>query len=366
MAEEEIQMVANEYRLQEINKKISEKTAEENICDTPEYLALEKKRQELFKEKVRMQDQKRMINTAKRREARGEHLRDEVIKAVKEAIPTKPLISYEKYKTDNSQNEAALLLSDWHIGQNTHNRMNVFNDTELRNRILQLIVRTQEYCKLHKVKKLHIFALGDLVNGLIHVTTRINNEENVVQQTVKASVKLTEIIETLSTSVPEVHVYFSRGNHDRINAKMKENIDEESFFDLVQYIVAEKFAGRKEIICHENKEDPEIVIAEIAGHLTLAEHGHKDKPQKAAQRLNNFLRTSPDFIFLGHYHSGAELEENGTEVIVNGSLCGTDAFASSLRKNSQAVQKLMIINPAGRLCTYNIALNEKYKGVKPE
>ncbi len=361
MAEEEIQMVANEYRLQEINKKISEKTAEENICDTPEYLALEKKHQELFKEKVRMQDQKRMITTAKRREARGEHLRDEVIKAVREAIPTKPLINYEKYKTDNSQNEAALLLSDWHIGQNTCNNMNVFNDAELKNRILELTVKTQQYCELNKVKKIHIFTLGDLVNGLIHVSTRINNEENVIQQTVKASELLASLVYTLSTSVPEVHVYFSRGNHDRVHANMKENIDEESFFDLLKYIVTEKLSGKKGIICHENEDDPEIITTEIAGHVVFAEHGHKDKPMKVAERLQTFLRRMADFIFLGHYHSAMEVEQNGTEVVVNGSLCGTDNFAASIRKNSQAVQKLLIINPTGRLCTYNIALNDKIR-----
>ena len=357
MTEDEIKAVASEYRMAEINKRVEKEAAKEEICTTPEYEALEDKRYEMFKEKVRMQDQKRMINNAKRREARGEHLKDEVIKAVRECTPIRPLTEFSKYRTDNSNNEAALLLSDWHIGQNTQNSMNVFNDTELRNRILQLVVKTQQYCQMNEVTKLHVFALGDLVNGLIHVTTRINNDENIVKQTIKAAKYLSSIIQTLSTSVPEVHVYFSRGNHDRINANMKENIDEESFFDILQYIVMTELERTENVVCHENEDDPEIVTTEIAGHLVFAEHGHKDKPQKATERLTTFLRKVPDFIFLGHYHSQMEIEHNGTEVIVNGSLCGTDAYAASIRKNSQAVQKLLIINPEGRLCTYNIALN---------
>ena len=92
------------------------------------------------------------------------------------------------------------------------------------------------------------------------------------------------------------------------------------------------------------------------GQTIFAAHGHKDKPATAVEHLSLLLKTFPDMVLLGHYHSAAEREIQGAEVIVNGSLCGTDDYAMSLRRTSKPSQKLLVINREGRLCTYNITL----------
>ena len=92
------------------------------------------------------------------------------------------------------------------------------------------------------------------------------------------------------------------------------------------------------------------------GNTIFAVHGHKDKPAGAVQNLSLLLKQFPDMVLMGHFHSTAEREIQGAEVIVNGSLCGTDDYAMSLRRTSHSTQKLLIIDHEGRQCTYNIRL----------
>ena len=66
--------------------------------------------------------------------------------------------------------EGALLLSDWHKGQFTSNHWNLYNDVEFKKRIEILVSKAIAYGHVNQVRCMHVFTLGDLINGLIHVT----------------------------------------------------------------------------------------------------------------------------------------------------------------------------------------------------
>ena len=343
---------------QEAEQRRSDEAA--NLDGTSEWDALDEKIARAECAKIQAQDQKRMNRAALRKIARAEHLIEIIERAIRDTdAKVKIPENFAPIIVDEDSNEGVLLLSDWHKGQYSDNEWNTFNDTVFFKRIEEVIMQTIEYGQLNNVKVLHVFALGDLVNGLIHISTRINNEENVVQQTIAAAQTLINMLERLSHHF-EVHCYFSRGNHDRVSANKKEEIDSESFFDILKYIVqASVGEGHPRIIIEENDVSPEIIRAEVAGHLCFAMHGHKDKPNNVAKNMTSFMQEFPEFIFLGHFHSPMEQEVNGTEVIVNGCLCGTDDFAVSLRRNSSPTQKFIVINKDGRLCTYNLMLSRR-------
>ena len=316
--------------------------------------AIDDKRFELHRMKIQMQDQKRELNKKLREWARADHLQSEIVKAIKnmEPIDLEPC----KKPLQLGQNEGVLLLSDWHVGMVTDNFDNTFNDVVLQERVKKLIERTLEYGKLHKVGVMHVFALGDLINGLIHVTTRIKNEEDAVRQTMHAAELVAYVLGRLSEEFPDVRIYFSRGNHDRVSANVKESIPRESFSDLIEWYIKARLAENENVRVFENDVDDEIIVANICGQTVFAVHGHKDKPQKAVQNLSLALKTFPDYVFMGHFHAAAEQDVQGAEVVVNGCLCGTDDYAKKLRKVSKPTQKFMVFNDDGRLCTYNIYL----------
>lgn len=342
-----------------------DRRAEEKLDENEEELrgcanwdAIDEKEAQLRRLKIQFQDQRRMYNQLQRRHARVEHLVDTIKEAVKNSDNVIEFPMKDLRQATTEPTEAALLLSDWHKGQTSANNWNVYNDAIFLKRIKNLVADTIKYGQQNQVEKLHVFVLGDLINGLIHVSTRISNEENVIAQTIQVAEMLKEILKELSQYF-DVYCYFSRGNHDRVTANKKESLDDESFFDLLQYVVEMAFdKSHPTVHIMKNEIDPEIIRAEIAGHICYGVHGHKDKPQKVAEKLSTFMHEIPDFIFEGHFHSAAELENNGIEVIVNSSLCGTDAYAVSLRRNSRPSQKLIIFDKTGRVCTYNLNVSK--------
>lgn len=307
--------------------------------------------------KMQMQDQKRMVNRDLREWARAEHIQECVVAAIEKLAAEKPLCLKSRKVKRDSENEGVLLLSDWHVGMVTDNAVNKFNKAIFRQRIEKLTRDTIEDAIRHDIGKLHIFSLGDLANGLIHVTTRINNEEDIVQQCISVAEAMSEMLLEFSEKF-KVEFYWSRGNHERISANKKESVCRESFSDLILWFLKARLAELEDITIHENKIDEEIVVTEICGQTCMAVHGHKDKPAKSLQNLALLLKIFPDYIFMGHFHSNAERDIQGAEVIVNGSLCGTDDYAMSLRRTSIPSQKFMIFNQDGRLCTYNIRLDK--------
>lgn len=325
---------------------------EVELRHTKEWQALENKKDEIQKQKMILSDKKTEINRYLRKWARAENLLNEIKQACQEVAGTIPLKRLPPKEPLNK--EGILLLSDWHVGQYSSNSWNTFNEVELRRRVSYVTERALHYARLNMVDKLHCFVLGDLINGLIHITTRINNQDQVIHQVILAAELLTQMFNEISKEIPVV-AYFSRGNHDRVSPNKKESIDSESFFDLIPWYLKSRFNPQDtSVVLKDNEIDPEIIRAEILGHVCLGVHGHKDKPQQAAKQLSTFIKEIPEFIFMGHYHSGLEMDDNGTEIIVNSSLCGTDDFAVSLRRNSKAGQKLLILTPEGRECTYNI------------
>ena len=319
---------------------------------------LENKEFSFRREKIRMQDQRRMVNKGLREWARAERIEEVVRDAVKQVNIETPLPEFTQKKQkalSGERKEGVLLLSDWHVGMCTDNIVNQFDSAVLKDRVEVLTQAVIDNGNQQDIQHLHVFCLGDLVHGLIHVTARIDQEEDVVHQCMAAAELLSRMLHRLSYEFP-ITVYWSRGNYDRVMANKKESIARESFADLILWYMKERLSGY-DISFYENESDDEIIMADICGHHCLAVHGHKDKPAKAVQNLSLMTKTFPDYIFMGHYHANAERDIQGAEVIVNGSLCGTDDYALALRRTSTPSQKFMIFNRDGRYCTYNVRLD---------
>ena len=314
---------------------------------------LEQKQMALEREKIRMQDQRRELKKQLRMWSRAQHIQEEIKKAIQNAKDLPQLQTRKPCKETGTQ-EGVLLLSDWHIGQYSRNFNNVFNSVEFECRIEKLVDKTIEYGHKNHIKKLHVFSLGDFINGLIHVTTRIDNTEDVIHQSMRAAETLCRILGRLSEEFEEIDAYFARGNHDRVTPNKAESIAKESFFDIIPWYCEARLNGIENINLVKNEYDDEIIVTDICGHKVFAVHGHRDKITTVVQSLSTMLKIIPDFIFMGHYHHGAESEINGAEVVINGSLCGTDEYALNLRRTAKAMQKFMIFNEEGRVCTYDI------------
>ena len=347
----------NNYRQYITNKSQSSMTDEEATASLEILDDLRSEQEYVAREKMRLADQKREYMNLQRQSARSEHIIEEIRHAATLMAASKPLPKATIPSSEGKEREGALLLSDWHAGARCSNYWNEFNDVELMKRVEKVVARTIQYGQEQKVGKLHVFLLGDLINGLIHITTRINNTENVIAQTQLVAELLSQELAKLAGAFPEVIVYTARGNHDRVSANVKESIAEESFFDFIPWYLKARLADISNIKLVDNIIDSEIISTEICGQTIFAVHGHRDKLKSVVANLSQMLKIFPDYIFLGHYHHHEEAEEHGCEVVVNSSLSGVDDFAKEIRKTGKAAQKFIVFDKEeGRLCTYNIQL----------
>jgi predicted phosphodiesterase len=252
--------------------------------------------------------------------------------------------------------EAVLMLSDWHVGLFARNYWNYFDTNEFYRRVEVLFAKSVEYALQSGAHILHLFNLGDYVNGIIHTTTRILSTEDVISQTMRVAEVLTDIIVRYAEVFPMIMLYFVRGNHDRVTANKSDELSQESFADLIQWYLKARLDGIESILFMENKYDSEIANAEVCGKIVYACHGHRDKPENVVQNLSLMTKQVPDYVLMGHIHHMYERDVQGTELIINSSLSGVDSFAKEIRKISKPAQKLLIFDENGRLCTYNIIL----------
>ncbi len=328
-----------------------------NITEDEILKSLDNKRIDFEKEKIKFQDQRREYFNLLRESARLDHIKEHIEKVSLEVAKQKPLEWNPVYKF-GAYKEGVLLISDFHFGLEIENFLNTYNKEEFLKRINRLTMKTIEHGKFHEIKTLHVVNLNDLISGLIHVTVRIANTEDIIEQTQFIAEILAEVLCKFANEFEEIKFYSVLDNHSRVTPNKKEAIDSESFARFIPWYLKPRLKDVSNISIIENELDGSIGVIDICGYTCFMVHGHQDSVKSATSDLSMMTRKFADYVFLSHYHHSQEDEIHSCEVIVNSSLCGTDAYAKDLRKSSKPAQKFMIFNEdEGRECTYSIRLD---------
>lgn len=325
---------------------------------------IENRKEELYKVKVKSSDQKRENSNILRRIARAEHIIETMEEAILENLNLElPLFIDKDISFKNKGNrEGVALFSDWHFGLTTKSHWNEFNTEVFYKRIEKLTGKIIEYGKQQEIKTLHVFLLGDLINGAIHVTTRISNEEDVVSQTMIVSEILANMLCEFAKHFEEVKVHNTLDNHSRVTANKKDNLEVENFARLISWYLKPRLVNIPSIEIMENKYDLGIITTKVCDFNVFGVHGHLDSVNKVVQDLTLMTKEFADYVFMAHYHHNKSDEVHGVEVIVNPTLSGVDDYAKEIRRTSKPAQKFLIFEEdEGLISTYSIRL-DKIKG----
>lgn len=314
---------------------------------------LEEKKIELIKEKVKLQDQRRSYLSLVRTEARWEALIDDLRQSIQELSLVKPLSISNEAPATFDGGIASLLISDLHIGMTIDSFANKYNFDIAQERFNFLASETIKYCELHKVSTLNVEILGDLIHGLIHVGTRINQQDDVIRQITLCAELLSEFITCLSQSIPNIVIHFAVGNHSRINAAIKESLASENFEYLILWYLKSRLENLTNVSFSENLLDKEIAIYNVFDKTICSCHGHREKKVfDSVSKLSKYLGIHVDEVHVGHFHNFSQKDG----VIINGSFCGLDQFALEHRYSGKPEQTLKIYHQNGSSCVYNIVL----------
>lgn len=325
---------------------------EQEILDKYEEIQIEAK-----KETIKKQDQNRELNKTIRNSARFEHLEDKVIQSIEDLNRDYPL-EYKSFEgISNNQKEGLAMFSDWHFGMEINNRVNVFNKEVFDERVEKLKNKVIEYGVANSVKKLHIAGLGDQISGLIHVSTRVQSNENLIEQITYVSEVIANILAEFSSQFEEVVYYNVNGNHARIMANRSDVGIKENFENIIPWFLNARLShiDNLEII---NEQDG-IVEFKIFDEKLIGVHGDYDNVLNSYAKLSQLLGYVPDYIVSGHIHHHFEKEFGKTTAIVNGSLVGNDDYAMKGRYSATPSQKFLLFDQEeGLECTYQIRFQE--------
>ena len=289
-----------------------------------------------------------------RDEARIEVLRDAVKETVSQlnALPDMTDDMLENY---DGNVEAVALLSDLHIGVECENFYNKYNVAIATKRLNRWALAVEKYCIRNGVSRLNILNLGDLIHGLIHVSARLEQQYDVVEQIMIASELVANALNSL-TKLPCEIIYRSvTDNHSRAVANLHEHIEKENFYRLIDWYLQERLKDTKIQFINDNLDDSLGVFTLLNGKKFAFAHGHLENYNASFQNLVGATREFIDYIAMGHFHSEKMKTFQGAKVYVNGSIVGTEQYALSKRLFSKPCQTLLIFDDLDN--ELNISIN---------
>ena len=318
-----------------------------------------KKEIEIKKMTNKMSDMRNLVNKMIKEQSRFEDMLDCAREIAKDFDLSKPLLSNPPVITSGSK-EGLLLLSDWHIGLVCQNHWNEFNTEIAKERLSFLKQRVIDICLHNNVKKINVCCCGDLISGIIHNNLRLENRENVVQQSIIVVEMISELLASLSTLF-KVDFYYVVGNHERISANKNDSLDKENFGYFILEMIKCRCANLKGLTIRDNTIDDEIITFNIFKDKIVTTHGNNfGNLNTYIPKLTSMLGYVPDYVCVGHLHQHVEKTYGKTELIVNPSFSGVDSYAKNYGLIGKVGQKLMIFSEEyGKECTYNIDIERR-------
>lgn len=315
---------------------------------------LREERQELYKVKTQVRDERNELNRKLREQARAGNLL-EMVKDIMRGECTPPDLSPSPII--NSETDIIVQLTDLHAGLKSKNFINTFNEKILQDRMKKYLDEISRIQKIHQSRRCYLVLGGDLINGLIHTTLRIDSTMNVIEQVKFVSILVGEFVRELRKMFSEIHLYSVVGNHSRLSPKKDDQLDGEELDSLVPFYVGLMFNGDSSVTVHENEMGNGIALLRPRGHLWYAVHGDKDTVENVVGKLTLITGVKPAGILLGHRHENAFVTKHGVKICQSGCVSGTDSYALNHRLSGTPEQIVIVTSDRKPVeCIFDIQL----------
>lgn len=313
---------------------------------------IELKRQELIKERCRLNDERTAYNRALRNDARLEDRLDKLEAALLDFGKE----NYISHLGNNikSDNDLLVILSDLHIGQTFDSFGGQYNTDIAKQRICKYLDEIISLQKLYNSENCYVSLQGDLISNSIHKAIAITNQENVIEQIKKASELVTMFVYELSKHFKKVIVTSVSGNHSRLDRK-EDALKDERLDDIVIWYMSAALNNVDNVELKLDNIDNTFTEMEIRGKKYINVHGDYDNFSKmGVASLSMMLGYFPYAITFGHMHTCAMQDESGIKIIRGGSLAGSgDDYTIQKRLSGKATQMVCVCTSEG-IKSYNV------------
>lgn len=284
---------------------------------------------------------------------------DAGIKAILDNVNDKNVAILPPVKVKNidsgrgDEEETVLVLSDWQLGHKT----DTFNFEIAKERVQKMVTATLKIVALHRkaypIRKIHLFCLGDFIQSdkVGYLVDQSELEGITMTQVFGQAVPLLSwTIQELLKNFDDVYVHCTRGNHGRGE---KGTSDMNNWDDVIYKVVETKFSENERV--HFNVAEKFYQIVDIQGTKFLLTHGDQVKggsygiPLYALlSRMLRWATSIPqkwDVLVVGHWHCYGNVDQNGQELFVNGTLVSDDEYVrKSYGWNGSTIQILFSVH----------------------
>lgn len=334
------------------------------INNDAKYLAdIERQKQELRKERMKMQ----VINLERNRLDRAEARQELYYEYIGSVIQELPVPEFEEIINSTDINmDYVLTIADCHYGATFKTPYNEYSTEIFKKRLGKLLNKTINFVNRHELQFITVIGLGDDIQGILRMTDLQINDSGIVRSVVEYSRYMAEFLNELSKYCYVYYYHTGTANHTQIRvlqAKANELATEDVEYIIGNYIT-DLCKGNERIQVFLPDSDAEIIKVSVHDFNVVAMHGHRIKNTESAIRdVSDMSGQMVDYLIIGHQHGSKELTCNlrggyNTEILVAPSFIGSDPYSESLYKGSKPACKIFGFDRKdGHTETYNLILN---------
>jgi hypothetical protein len=276
-------------------------------------------------------------------------------------------------KSSKVSETAVAVLADWQLGKITPS----YNSEVLAKRMDIYMEKLLEITEIqrthHPVKNLHVWILGDIVEGeeIFPGQSHLIDSGIYRQVGINGPKILGKFLQTALENFEHVHVTAVIGNHGAIGGRMRKQHDPETNMDRLLYKICELVYESEDRITFNipdgKGERNWYAIDYIGSYGTLLIHGdqlpHPSSVNGYYKKIMGWkdgaIPEPFDDVFMGHYHQQAKMTIGSTILRVSGSPESFNTYAQEyFHSMSRPCQHLMFVHPEnGVTSEYSIWLD---------
>ena len=334
-----------------------------NITDDDVLKEYEIKKQELQKEKIKIQTEKLNLNQMLREEARYELFTERAIKAINNSVPlTIPEIHIKK--TQSSNREGVLIFADPHYGKDLEIKglrgeiLNKYSPEIFEKRMWQLLEETIAICNKEDFTSIKILSLGDELEGMLRIGQLMNLRYGLVESAIKYSYFIASWLNELSKYI-RIDFYSTYGNHTdvRLLDNKKGTFPHENISKIIDVLVSEILKDNRNIIFHQNETDK--IFINIQGFNILGIHGEEKDIAQSIKDYGFIYNENIDYVVSGHKHHANSSNLGRLKGSIGaGSIIGLDDYSMMLKKVCDPSATFVVFEKGkGKKIEYQIVLD---------
>lgn len=324
-----------------------------SLVDDDAVKRFEDAKEELIKERKKLQTANLEHQEYYRKIARHELLNEMIVEAI---ARLKPVETKSEHFTIPSKSTGVLVLADEYYDSTfclkglNGEIINEYNKEIFKERMWRLLsmVKADDY----PYDEMLVVSCGDAVENILRWGSLQKLRSNVVDAVIEFSEFMVQWLAELQKSI-KIPVKFAiiSGNHDCVRLLTQPvTFPEETLAKIIHKFVEVRFES-----CENITVEPygDVYYTNLYGNNLLFAHGETKNLVELMNYYENFYDIQIDCLYAGHLHrSESKTDGIGSagdrEVIRVPSIVGTDTFAKSIRKHSRAGCYFTIYNENGR------------------